>query len=70
MNQETAYDEIMAEFRRKDIGTIADIISGIHVDGCPPGLKGQARTEHVIHILRQISSAIDEELALQEAVRD
>ena len=64
---EDAYALVMSEFRRRDIGTIADIVAGIHLDGCPPGVTGQARKSHVLDILRQIRKCVDEEIALQES---
>lgn len=64
----SAYDQIMDEFRRKDIATIYDAITELHLNGCPAGITGQAKKNHILDILRQIRKAVDEEMELQQAI--
>lgn len=64
---EIAYDLIMSEARRRDVGTLADILAAIHVDGAPAYLDRPARLAHALGILDQISTALEQERATLRA---
>ncbi len=65
-----AYSVVMARLRQGDTHLLEDIISSVHLNGCPEGVTLQHRTEIALSVLITLRNAVTDAIDFQKGLME